>query len=131
MVKSREDLEAYFERLGLRYESLDDGTFLVGVAPGQSPVAVRLESPVVVLQVSIGQEPVGDLAREARLLRRLLELNASDLLHAAYGLQGSKIVLSAALEAGNLDLNELEATLADMGMALSKHVPGLREMAEK
>jgi hypothetical protein len=131
MVKSREELEVYFRRLGLRYESLEDGTFLVGVTPGQSPVAVRLEPPVVVLQVSIGQAPTGDLARDARLFRRLLELNASDLLHAAYGLHGSRIVLSAALAADNLDLNEIEATLADMGMALSKHVPGLREMAEK
>jgi hypothetical protein len=131
MVKSREDLEVYFQRLGLRYESHEDGTFLVGAAPGQSPVAVRLEPPVVVLQVSIGEAPTGDLAREARLLRRLLELNASDLLHASYGLQGSRIVLAAALEADNLDLNELEATFADMGMALSKHVPVLREMAER
>ncbi len=64
-------------------------------------------------------------------LTKKIELNATDLLHAAYGLQGDRIVLSAALEADNLDLNELEATLADMGMALSKHVPFLREMAEK
>jgi hypothetical protein len=131
MVKSREDLEVYFQRLGLRYESHEDGTFLVALAPGQSPVAVRLEPPVVVLEVSIGEAEAEDLGRQVRLLRRLLELNASDLLHASYGLQGSRIVLAAALEADNLDLNELEAALADMGMALSKHVPVLREMAEK
>jgi hypothetical protein len=131
MVKSHEDLEVYLQRLGLRYESNEDGTFLVGVASGQSPVAVRIEPPVVVLEVSIGEAKTEDLAGEARLFRRLLELNATDLLHSAYGLQGSRIVLSAALAADNLDLNELEATLADMGMALSKHVPGLREMAVK
>jgi hypothetical protein len=131
MVKSREELEVYFQRLGLRYESHEDGTILVALTPGQSPVAVRLAPPVVVLEVSIGEAEATDLGRQARLLRRLLELNASDLLHASYGLQGSRIVLSAALAADNLDLNELEATLADMGMALSKHVPVLREMAEK
>ncbi len=131
MVKSREDLEVYFQRLGLRYEPHQEGTFLIALASGQTPIAVRFEPPVVVAQVSIGDAQAADLARKERLFRRLLELNATDLLHAAYGLQGDRIVLSAALEADNLDLNELEATLADMGMALSKHVPFLREMAEK
>jgi hypothetical protein len=131
MVKSHEDLESLLQKLGFRYEAAQDGTFLVVAARGQSPVAVRFEPPVVVLQASIGQAPAGTEAKVARLFRRLLELNATDLMHAAYGLQDDRIVLSAALEADNLDYNEFEAALADMGMALGKHVPVLRELADK
>jgi hypothetical protein len=81
-----------------------------------------------VLQVKIGDVPQIDASVEATLFRRLLELNAHDLVHAAYGLEGDAIMLSAALEADTLDLNELEATLADIGMALAEHVGQLREI---
>ena len=131
MVKSHEDLEAYLTRLERRFERLEDGTYLIAVAPNQPPVAVRMEPPVLLVQVKIGAAPSGDPGAEAAVFRRLLELNASDLLHAGYGLDGSTIVLSAALELDNLDLNELEATLADVAMALAKHVPVLREMVQK
>lgn len=131
MVKSHDDLAGLFNRLELRHERLEDGTYLVALAADQPPVAVRLAPPVLVMQVEIGDAPTEEPATEARLFRRLLELNSSDLLHAAYGLEGSSIVLSAALEMDNLDLNELEAMLADVGMALSNHVPALREMVQK
>ena len=87
--------------------------------------------PVLVMQVEIGPAPTANSEVEARVFRRLLELNARDLLHAAYGVEGDTILLSAALELDNLDLNELEATLADVGLALSAHVPALREMAQQ
>jgi hypothetical protein len=131
MPKTNEDLEAYLSRLERRFERLEDGTYLVAVAPDQPPMAVRLAPPVVVLQVEIGKAPTSDSAEAARLFRRLLELNVKDLLHAAYALDGSKIVLGAALEVDNLDLNELEAVLADMDVALSKHIPVLREMVQE
>ncbi len=127
MVKSNDDLESLFRRLDRTFDATEDGTFLVLAAPQQPPIAVRLAPPVVVLQVSIGDAPRGDAALEAALFRRLLELNAA-LLHAAYSLVGDAITLGAALAADTLDPNELEAALADLGMALTEHVPALRGM---
>jgi hypothetical protein len=40
------------------------------------------------------------------------------------------VVLSAALELGNLVLTELEATLSDVDLALAQHVPVLYEAAK-
>ncbi|MBN2194719.1 MAG: YbjN domain-containing protein [Polyangiaceae bacterium] len=128
MIKSNEDLESCFRRLDRTYEVLEDGTFLVRGGAHQPPIAVRLAPPVVVLQTNIGTAPRGDAAVEAALFRRLLELNATSLLHAAYGLAGDRISLGAALEADTLDPNELEAALSDMAMALNDHVPALRGM---
>jgi hypothetical protein len=130
MVKSDEDLEMLLSRLERRFERLDNGTFLVAVGANLAPVAIRIATPVLVTQVEIGNAPRGDAGLEAKVFRKLLELNALDLLHAAYALEGDRIVLTAALELENLDLNELEAVLADLALALSKHVPMLLEMTQ-
>lgn len=131
MATSPDDLEAYLARLDRRFERLEDGTLLVSLGAGQPQVAIRVAPPVVVVQVDIGAAPKGDAQKEAKVFRRLLELNATDLLHAAYAIENGQIVLAAALEVENLDINELEAVLANIDMALAEHVPVLREMAKK
>jgi hypothetical protein len=130
MARTNEHIETYLQKLERRFERLDDGTYLVAGAPNQPPIALRVAPPVVVLQIPIGPAPRTETPLEARLFRRLLELNASDLLHAAYGLEGGEIVLGAALELDNLDLNEIEAVLADMDVALAEHVPALHDMVQ-
>jgi hypothetical protein len=130
MVRNHEDLEGFLSRLERRFEKVESGTYLVAVGANQPPVVLRLAPPVLVAQVEIGKVPSGGAAREAPFLRRLLELNATDLFHAAYGIEGDRVVLSAALELDSLDLNELEAVLADVDMAIANHVPGLRQMVD-
>ncbi len=130
MATSTDDLEAYLTRLDRKFEKVDAQTYLVSLGPN-SPVAVlRVASPVVVVQVEVGVAPSGDAAAETKLFRKLLELNATDLLHAAYGIEGNRIVLSAALELASMDIGELEAVLANIDMAIAEHVPSLRELAK-
>lgn len=135
MATSVEDLEAYLDRLGRRYERRADGTLVVGFGPGQPPLGLRVAPPVVLVQAEIGRCPPdtgAEAAAATRLYRRLLELNASDLVHASYGIEkhpaGDRILLSAAVALANLDLNELEAVLADMDIALAGHVSELRKL---
>jgi Zn-dependent protease with chaperone function len=75
--------------------------------------------------VRVAEAPRTDDASSASFMRRLLELNASGLLHAAFAIESGLIVLTAALELQNMDTNELEAVLSDLDMALSEHVPDL------
>ena len=92
-----------------------------------------VERPATVLEVHVGTEQDEVLGvfeqAGAEEHRRLLELNATDLMHVAYAIEGSTIVLSAALELENLDQNELEATLSDVDLALARHIGLLREIA--
>ena len=129
MTKTREDVERLLESRDRHFELMDDGTIVVPLVPGQAPAMLRVEPPVIVLQVNIGEVAFADATREVAFYKRLLELNATGLLHASYGLEGDRVVLSAALELDNLDPNEIEAALADLGMALVEHVPSLRSMA--
>jgi hypothetical protein len=91
---------------------------------------MRVAPPVLVLRVEIGRAPKADHALESRVFRKLLELNA-ELLHAAYALDAEFIVLGAALELDNLDMNELEAVLADLDLAISEHVAALHQLVQQ
>jgi hypothetical protein len=129
MIRSNEDLEGFLGRLERRFEKLPEGTYIVSVGAGRPLVAMRLAPPVLVLEVVIGKVPAASAEQLSTLYRRMLEFNADGLLHAAYGLQGDQIQLSAALELESVDLNELEAVLADLDMALAEQVPALRELS--
>ena len=125
MPKTAEDVENYLLQLDRRFEN-DKGTLLVTSGPDAPPIALRVAPPVVVIRVKIGAVPT-ETAAQVKLFRRLLEYNATDLMHASYGLEGGEVVLAAALELDNLDKNELEATLSDMDLALARHISVLRD----
>ncbi len=127
MPRTAEDVENYLLSLDRRFEN-DDGTYLVTGGQGSTPIAIRVASPIVAVRVTIGPVPK-DAEHQTRFFRRLLEYNATDLMHISYGISGESVVLTAALELENLDINELEAVLSDVDLALARHVPVLFEAA--
>ena len=130
MIANNEDLEALLRRLNKTFALAAQGVYLVPVGAGQPPAALSIQPPVLVLQVQVGQLPRGNANELVSFLKRLLEINANGLLHAAFALESDTIVLSAALEIESLDANELEAVLADMDVALSQHVPELKQLSK-
>jgi hypothetical protein len=126
MPRTAEDVENYLLQLNRRFEN-DGGTFLL-TGDGGTTIALRVAPPIVAVRVVIGPAP-SDQVHRLNLYTQLLRYNASDLMHVSYGLEGEQVVLSAALELENLDLNELEAVLSDVDLALARHVPTLREAA--
>jgi len=128
MLRNRDDIERFLETKVGAFTAVDDSTFLVTLAPNQPATVLRVQPPVLLVQVEIGAAAFEHPAHECAFYRKLLELNSSDLLHAAYGLNGDRVQLSAALELDHLDENELEATLSDVTLALANHVPVLRQM---
>ena len=124
-MRTEKDVEAYLSRLNRRYRTVEGqvGTYLVEAGSDQPIVAVRVDPPLVVVRVRIGQ--LQNMADPATLFRQLLELNARQLVHTSYGLDDGNVVLSSALELENLDFNELQATLDEIDMALATQLPGL------
>ena len=45
------------------------------------------------------------------------------MVHGAFGLEGDAVVIVHALELENLDLNEFQAVIDDVSMAIAKHYP--------
>ena len=127
-MRSAKDVEAYLTRLNRKFHEVETepGTYIIPSDGTQ--IALRVDPPLVVLRVHIGDvKKEGDLP----LFRRLLQLNAKGLVHASYGLDDDRIVLSAALELENLDFNELEATLDEIDIALAQQLPELASLAKK
>ncbi|MCC7053290.1 MAG: hypothetical protein IT355_08470 [Gemmatimonadaceae bacterium] len=126
---SREDLESFLVRLGAEgasYSEVEPGMFVV--RPGGTPdaqVVVHLTPPVLLLRMNVMPVP-SDAIAAAKLSRRLLELNATDLVHGAYGISADDIILTEALELANLDFSEFLAAYESMTLALASHV---RELA--
>jgi len=125
MPRTAEDVENYLLQLDRRYEN-DGGTYLLPSTG--ATVAMRVSPPIVAFRVVIGSVPTEEMQR-TRFFRKLLEYNATDLMHISYGVDGQTVVLSGALELENLDVNELEAMLSDIDLALARHVPTLHEAA--
>lgn len=127
MPRTREDVETYLYQLDRRFED-EHGTLLVSTGSSSPPIAIQVAPPIVVFRVTIGKVPA-DEAHRLRLYQQLLQYNATDLMHSSYGVEDGTVILSGALALDNLDVNELEATLSDMDLALVRHVPGLFEAA--
>jgi len=129
-MRTAKDVEAYLTRLNRSFREVDGqpGMYILGT-PGETPVALRVDPPLVVLRVHIGDVKNGDA--DLPLFKRLLQLNARGLVHSSYGLDDNRIVLSAALELENLDFNELEATLDEIDIALAQQLPELAGLAKK
>ncbi len=128
-MRSAKDVEAYLTRLNRQFHQVDgeSGTYIIPSDGTQ--IALRVDPPLVVLRVHIGDAKEGD--GDSALYRRLLQLNARGLVHASYGIDDNRIVLSAALELENLDFNELEATLDEIDIALAQQLPELASLAKK
>jgi hypothetical protein len=126
-MRTASDVEAYLHQMNRRFRAVDDqpGTFLVdGEA---ASVAVRVDPPLVVVRVHIGE--ADGAVDAAAFFRMLLELNARELVHASYGIDQGRVVLSSALELENLDFNELQATMDEIDLALAQQLPALAGLA--
>ena len=124
-----EDIEAFLDRLsvdGASHREVEKGLWLV--RPGGAldfDVVITHNPPVLLLRVKVMPLPV-DGTELASLNRRLLELNAQDLLHGSYGIDGDNIVLTEALELAHLNYEEFLASYESMTLALTSH---MRELA--
>ena len=128
MARNRDDVETYLKRLNRTYEVSETGTFLVSSGPDRPMIALHVDDPIVIAFVEIGPLPK-DEKRQLALFRQVLAYNVSELIHAAYGIDGDRLVLDAGLQLDNLDENELGAALNDIDLALARHVRRLHELA--
>jgi hypothetical protein len=125
MSMAANKIEEYLIDLMLSYRELEANLWLIDDEEhGLTEVAVMYADPLVILRV-----PVMDAPAENRLelFTKLLELNASDLVHGAYALEQNKILLIDTLEYATMDYSEFRAALDALSLALAQHYPVLSE----
>lgn len=122
---TREDIESWLGRLaseGVTAREVSEGLWVLNTSADAPELVVHYNPPVLVLRVKVLE--LGD-GSKPELYRRLLELNATDLVHGSYGIDGNAVVLSDALELENLDFAEFQASYDSIMLALASHLTAL------
>jgi hypothetical protein len=121
-----EDIESFLIRMDLEYEEVAEGMYLVRSRADNFPIVVNHSPPLVIVRMKVMDLPanVGP-----SLYRTLLELNATDLVHGAYGIEENELILSHTFLLETLDFQELQAALESVQMAASAHMEQIRTLA--
>ena len=123
---TRDDLESFLIRMDMDWNEVDEGMFLV-----QSPsggVVVHFSDPVLLLRMKVMDLPNGE-SDLGDLYRTLLELNATDIVHGAYGIENGELILSDTLELQTLDFEELQASVESLQFAAASHLGRIKDLA--
>lgn len=117
---TEQDIESYMIRMGVSYRELGRKTWVLRDSEDLiESLVVSLNDPVVLFQVKLSEIP-GECDRLS-LYEELLKLNASEMLHGAYGITGNAIVATDTLQAENLDFNEFQASVDALNLAITSH----------
>jgi hypothetical protein len=122
-MENTNKVEQYLIELKYSYRELGTHLWLVD-DPDYSlfGVAVMYDDPVVVFRVVVMAAPP---EKRLEFFTKLLELNATDILHGAYGLDNGEVVLINTLDYETMDFGEFRSTLDAFSLALNQHYPVL------
>ena len=126
-MKTNADIENYLLQMGVSFENPEDGLWVLRIEPSDFVLVMRHEPPILEFVVNVASLPKKNL--EA-FFRKLLELNASDVVHGAYGVDNGKVVMTTALQTENLDFNEIQAAIESIAMQLHSHYAELKKFYE-
>ena len=114
-----EKIENYLVTLGISYENIGEKTWLVNdEEKGLEQLVIMTADPVVIIRVKVMTIPPKN--RE-EFYKTLLQLNGTDMVHGSYGIDGEDIVLNDTLEYATMDLEEFQASLDAVGLAVAQH----------
>lgn len=118
-MRTREDIESYLMRSGLHYREVEEDMWVVHESASSENIVVRMAGPLVLFRVKVLE--LATVRRKNELFQKLLELNAEDMVHGAYGIANDAVVLTCALRLENLDYSEVQGTIDDFSLALTNH----------
>jgi len=130
--RGREEVESFLIRMGGDFREVSDNVWTVGLSGGEDAeglggdgvLVVTYEAPLVVLRANIMELPL-NLETRLAVCQRLLELNATDILHGAYGVEGEEVILCDTLVIDDLDFSEFRASVESLTLALAGHADAL------
>jgi len=128
-MNTHEKVESYLLRLSLSYQETGKDAWVVSDRDkGIDSLFVALADSLVVMRVNVADAPK---AKREALFTDLLKLNATDMVHGAYALDGEKIVIVDTLEGETMDIEEFQASVEAIGLALSQHFKVLAKYLKK
>jgi len=114
--------------MDLDYDEVDEGMFLVQGRNSGLPVVVHHADELLLIRMKVMDLPES-MDDEVGFFRALLELNATDVVHGAYGLENGELIISDTLELETLDFHELRASTESIELAATSHMERIRTLA--
>jgi len=128
IMVSREDLESFLIRMDLDYEEVDPGMYLTRSGDESAPVVVHHTDNLLLIRMKVMDMPA-ETGSSMQLYRTLLELNATEVVHGAYGIEDGDLILSDTLELETLDFHELRASIESITLAAATHMDTIRGLS--
>ncbi|AEJ18399.1 hypothetical protein [Gracilinema caldarium] len=122
-------IERYLIDLMFTYRDLGDNMWIIEDEDHSlNGVVVMYEAPLVIIRVLVMHAPEQN---RLELFTKLLELNASDVVHGAYALENNDIILIDTLQYDTMDYEDFRSSLEAISLALTQHYPILSEYLPK
>jgi Tir chaperone family protein CesT len=110
-MANRDDIEHYLIQMEYPFESIESHMWVIH---NTADVVVTYEPPLVIFRMKLMEVPI---KQREDFFKLLLELNATEMIHGAYGIEDNNIVLIDTLQSEHLDFNEFQATLEALMLA--------------
>ncbi len=115
----REKIESYLMKLSLTFQDAGANGWLVSdPEKGLFNLLMMIVDSLLLMRVDVMQVPEKG---KDMLFEELLKLNAKDMVHGAYGIDGKTIVILDSLELETLDIEEFQASIDAIGLAIAQH----------
>lgn len=120
-----EKIQGYINTLGLSNEQVSEDVWVIDdAAKGLNKIVVFVDEALVTLRCRVMDIPTLKLEDRLRLFEVLLRFNL-DLVHGAFALEEEHIILMDTLELDGMDLEEFQASLDALGLAMAQYYPEL------
>ena len=123
-MATHEDIEHYHIQLGLPYETVDNNIWIIRDAVN---IVVRYDPPLAIFRAKLMDIPKKNLES---FFKMLLELNATRMVHGAYGLEDNSVVIIDTLQTENLDYNEFQSTIEAIMLSITQDYQILKTVLE-
>ena len=125
-MDSPELIDDYLIRSGLEFDAVDDGMWIIhDDVDHDDNIVVSYSPPLVVFRVKLMDSPEEPQARSS-LYELLLRLNATEMVSGAYALEDGAVIATETLQSENLDLNEFQAAIDGLTLAIVEHYDQLK-----
>jgi hypothetical protein len=104
-MANRDEIEHYLIQMEYPFESIESHMWVIH---NTANVVVTYEPPLVIFRMKLMEVPK---KQREDFFKLLLELNATEMIHGAYGIEDNNVVLIDTLQSEHLDFNEFQATL--------------------
>jgi hypothetical protein len=104
-MATRDNIEHYLIQTEYPFESIETHMWIIR---NTANIVVTYEPPLVVFRMKLMEIP---RARREEFFKLLLELNATNMIHGAYGVESDNVVMIDTLQSEHLDFNEFQASL--------------------